>query len=142
MRTSIVGTTAGAGLGAGYGFLKVKDTPAVTVDAKVQRLVSPAVLLFMDEGKEEIEVGQCSYQAHSPSQVRADDYSLIGATLAALLVPTVFLKRAPFIALVLGGAGIGLGAGTAFHIAKEYNEGKDARPTGMVSCSAYSDQLG
>lgn len=41
MRTSILGTTAGAGLGAGLGFFKVKDTSAPAIDAKVQRLVSP-----------------------------------------------------------------------------------------------------
>jgi len=40
MRTSILGTTAGAGLGAGFGFFKVKDIPEVAVDAKVQKLVS------------------------------------------------------------------------------------------------------
>jgi len=44
------------------------------------------------------------------------------------------LNRAPLVNLVLGGASIGLGAGTWTHIAKSFTEGEDVRPEGMVSC--------
>ena len=58
---------------------------------------------------------------------------MIGATLGALLVPTVFLRRAPFISLVVGGGSIGLGAGVWVHLAKMLQEGRSTKPEGMVS---------
>ena len=71
-------------------------------------------------------------QAHSASQVQVDDYALIGAALGAVITPALLLRRAPFAALVLGGASIGMGAGTATHIAKMVGGGEKVKPEGMV----------
>lgn len=59
---------------------------------------------------------------------------MIGATLGAILIPAIFLKRAPFLSLVAGGGSLGLGAGTATHIFKTMSEGQKVKPEGMVSC--------
>lgn len=45
---------------------------------------------------------------HNPTQVRVDDYSKVGALLGALLTTTVFLKRAPLVTNLAGGAGLSL----------------------------------
>lgn len=66
------------------------------------------------------------------TQIRADDYSIIGAAVAALLVPAVLLRRAPTVNLILGGASIGLGAGVWTHLVKSFSEGRDVNPEGMV----------
>jgi hypothetical protein len=73
-----------------------------------------------------------STQANNASQLRADDYSIIGASLSALLIPAIFLRRAPTPALVLGGASIGLGVGTWTHVVKMFTEGEKVKPEGMV----------
>jgi len=57
----------------------------------------------------------------------------MGATLAGLIVPALFLKRAPLPLLVLGGASIGLGLGVDAHLIKSFQEGKQVKPEGMVS---------
>jgi len=71
-------------------------------------------------------------QKSNAGQVRTDDYSLIGAAIAAILVPAMFLRRAPLPDLVLGGAAIGLGAGVWTHTVQAMQEGEDVRPEGMV----------
>lgn len=68
-----------------------------------------------------------------------DDYSLIGAALGAVITPALLLRRAPFPALVLGGAGIGLGAGAATHIVQMLGGGEKVRPEGMVRRLSYPD---
>lgn len=69
----------------------------------------------------------------SESQIRADDYSFIGAALAGVIVPALLLRRAPFPTLVAGGACTGLGLGSAFYMVKASSEGEDIKPTGIVS---------
>jgi hypothetical protein len=51
-------------------------------------------------------------QRFSESQIRADDYSFIGAALAGVIVPALLLRRAPFPTLVAGGACTGI---VSFH---------------------------
>jgi hypothetical protein len=58
---------------------------------------------------------------------------MIGAGLSAIVIPALFLKRAPLYVLVPGGASLGLGVGTAFHIIDSWSKGEDVEPTGMVS---------
>jgi hypothetical protein len=60
---------------------------------------------------------------------------MIGAGLSAIVIPALFLKRAPLYVLVPGGASLGLGVGTAFHIIDSWSKGEDVEPTGMVSRS-------
>ena len=71
-------------------------------------------------------------QKHNATQVRTDDYSVIGAVLGALITPAIFLKRAPLPMLVVGGASLGLGAGVWAHLGKSLSEGKQVKPEGMV----------
>lgn len=52
-------------------------------------------------------------------------------------MPALLLRRAPFPTLVAGGAAVGLGAGTAFHISKTMMEGQDVKPTGMVRARSH-----
>ena len=72
-------------------------------------------------------------QRFSESQIRADDYSFIGAALAGVIVPALLLRRAPFPTLVGGGACTGLGLGAAYHMVKSASEGEEIKPTGIVS---------
>ncbi len=72
-------------------------------------------------------------QKHNRTQVRADDYSFIGAFMGILLFPAVFLKRAHVLQLAAGGASLGLGAGVWVHLAKSFTEGREIKPEGMVS---------
>ncbi|WWC92852.1 uncharacterized protein L201_007813 [Kwoniella dendrophila CBS 6074] len=60
-------------------------------------------------------------------QTRSNDYSLISATLAGLLIPAIFLKRAPLPSLVLGGASIGLGAGVWAHLGERLGKGEKVK---------------
>ena len=76
-----------------------------------------------------------SSQKHNASQIRTDDYSVIGAALGALLVPAVFLRSGRLPSLILGGACVGLGAGVWVHLGRMFTEGGDVRPEGMVSLS-------
>jgi hypothetical protein len=78
-------------------------------------------------------IGAVDGKKRSTTQVRTDDFSMIGATMGALLTSAIFLKRAPLPYLLLGGASIGLGAGVWVHLAQAYKEGNDVRPEGMVS---------
>jgi len=66
-------------------------------------------------------------------QIRTDDYSIIGAAVGALAGPAIFLRRAPTVTLVLGGAAIGLGAGVWTHIVQSFTKGEDIKPEQMVS---------
>lgn len=72
-------------------------------------------------------------QKHNAGQVRTDDYSIIGAALGMLLTPAIFLKRAPLIQLVAGGAALGLGGGVWVHLFKSLAKGEEIKPEGMVS---------
>ncbi|RSH93259.1 hypothetical protein EHS25_007613 [Saitozyma podzolica] len=108
MRVSTGGTVVGAGIGAGLGWLRLRDQPDYALEDRAYRL------------------------ANNASQLRADDYSIIGAALSALLIPAIFLRRASLPALVLGGASIGLGVGTWTHIVKVFTEGEKVKPEGMV----------
>ncbi|KAK4686617.1 hypothetical protein P7C73_g3511, partial [Tremellales sp. Uapishka_1] len=108
MRVSTVGVVAGGAVGAGMGYMRLANEPEAAVLDRTERL------------------------AANRTQVRTDDYSLIGAALSGLLVPAVLLKRAPLPYLVLGGASIGLGLGVWTHLVKSYGEGEDVRPEGMV----------
>lgn len=72
-------------------------------------------------------------QKHNQGQVRADDYSIIGAALGMLLSPAIFLKRANIVTLVAGGAAIGLGGGVWAHLAKSLTKGEEVKPEAMVS---------
>ena len=77
-----------------------------------------------------------TWKRFSESQIRADDYSFIGAALAGVIIPALLLKRAPFPTLVAGGACTGLGLGAAFHMVQSASEGEDIKPTGIVSHSS------
>ncbi|WWC65903.1 uncharacterized protein I303_108525 [Kwoniella dejecticola CBS 10117] len=57
-------------------------------------------------------------------QVRSNDYSIISATLSALLIPAIFLRRASLPSLVLGGASIGLGIGVWAHLGERLGKGE------------------
>jgi len=74
---------------------------------------------------------------HNPTQVRVDDYSKVGALLGALLTTTVFLKRAPLVWNLAGGAALGVAGGVITHTVqmiqeqgaeKAAKEAKDALP--------------
>ncbi|WWC73645.1 uncharacterized protein I206_107617 [Kwoniella pini CBS 10737] len=60
-------------------------------------------------------------------QVRSNDYSIISATLSALLIPAIFLRRAPLPSLVLGGASIGLGIGVWAHLGERLGKGEKVK---------------
>ncbi|KAL7425178.1 hypothetical protein Q5752_000866 [Cryptotrichosporon argae] len=108
MRVSTGWVGGGAVLGAGMGWARLAgQTPESVVD-RTERLRTNA------------------------SQIRADDYSFIGAALGSLVAPAVFTGRARLFSLALGGASIGLGAGVWAHLARMYGDGEDARPEGMV----------
>lgn len=63
-----------------------------------------------------------------PTQVRTDDYSLIGFTLGALITPTIFLRRASLPSLMLGGGLLGMSGGIYYHLYKSWTEGRDIKP--------------
>ncbi|ORX37680.1 hypothetical protein BD324DRAFT_622852 [Kockovaella imperatae] len=108
MRASVGGVVAGAGLGAGMGYMRLRGETAAALEDRVVRL------------------------SHNPSQIRTDDYSIIGSALGALIVPTLLLKRSRLPTLALGGAAIGLGAGVWVHLVRMWAQGADVRPEGMV----------
>lgn len=82
-------------------------------------------------------------QKHNRTQVRADDYSFIGAFMGILLGPAIFLKRANILQLAAGGASLGLGAGVWVHLAKSLTEGNEIKPEAMVSgAAAAGDDAG
>ncbi|WRT69756.1 uncharacterized protein IL334_006747 [Kwoniella shivajii] len=94
MHTSIIGTGLGAGVGVGLGYGES------AVRERLIRIKSDT------------------------SQTRSNDYSLISATLSAMLIPAVFLRRAPLPSLVMGGASIGLGVGVWAHLAERVGKGQ------------------
>jgi len=57
--------------------------------------------------------------------------------MGSLLTTAIFLKRAPFPYLLLGGGSIGLGVGVWVHLVQAYQKGADVRPEGMVCLSSY-----
>lgn len=58
---------------------------------------------------------------------------MIGAAVGGILSPAIFLRRAPTVTLVLGGAAIGLGAGVWAHLIQGLSKGEDVKPDAMVS---------
>ncbi|ORY34701.1 hypothetical protein BCR39DRAFT_556213 [Naematelia encephala] len=108
MSVSTSSVLVGSGIGAFMGWGRLRNEPEIALQDRIFRL------------------------AHNASQVRTDDYSIIGASLGIILAPALFLRRAPLVVLVLGGASIGLGAGVWAHLAQEMTEGQDVRPEGMV----------
>ncbi|SCZ96348.1 BZ3500_MvSof-1268-A1-R1_Chr8-2g10133 [Microbotryum saponariae] len=66
------------------------------------------------------------------SQTRVDDYGIIGGVLGALGTTTIFLKRAPMIWTVTGGAALGVAGGIIFHLAKSMQEGEHVKPEAML----------
>ncbi|OCF35199.1 hypothetical protein I317_02286 [Kwoniella heveanensis CBS 569] len=97
MHTSIGGAAVGGVIGAGLGYGEQ------AVGRRLERIRSDA------------------------SQIRTNDYSIISATLSALLIPALFLKRAPLPSLVLGGASIGLGVGVWARLGEKIGKGQGLR---------------
>ncbi|KAK6908870.1 hypothetical protein I203_102875 [Kwoniella mangroviensis CBS 8507] len=60
-------------------------------------------------------------------QTRSNDYSIISATLSAMLIPALFLRRAPLPSLILGGASIGLGVGVWAHLGERLSKGQKVK---------------
>jgi hypothetical protein len=69
-----------------------------------------------------------------PTQIRTDDYSLIGFTLGALITPTLLLKRASLPSLLLGGGLLGMSGGIGTHVYKSWADGYKVKPdlSGMI----------
>ncbi|EIW71364.1 hypothetical protein TREMEDRAFT_28036 [Tremella mesenterica DSM 1558] len=86
----------------------------------------------MGSQSEEAIFDRCERLKYNQGQLRCDDYSIIGASLGAIVTPAILLRRAPLPTLVFGGASLGLGMGTLTHIIKSFTEGEDVRPEGMV----------
>ncbi|KAG7580164.1 hypothetical protein FFLO_00135 [Filobasidium floriforme] len=103
---AIGGTAVSVPIGA----YMLKDESQVAMAGKRERLVS------------------------SPTQIRTDDYSLIGFTLGALITPTLLLKRAPLPLLLLGGGWLGMGSGILTHLYKSWSDGYAVKPdlSGMI----------
>ncbi|KAI9638854.1 uncharacterized protein MKK02DRAFT_41880 [Dioszegia hungarica] len=108
MRSANMAVLGGGALGAGAAWVRLRGASAESLEDRVFRL------------------------SHSTSQVHVDDYSFIGSALSAVVIPAIFLKRAPLPSLVTGGASVGLGVGSWTHIAGMFSQGKDVRPEGMV----------
>lgn len=53
--------------------------------------------------------------SYNTASIRADDHATIGAILFAMLTPAFFWKQANVANLILGGAGLGTGAGLYYH---------------------------
>ncbi|WVQ78977.1 hypothetical protein IAT38_001069 [Cryptococcus sp. DSM 104549] len=101
MYASIGGTSLGAGLGAGYGFVRGVGAGDGEVMARLEGVAMDA------------------------AQVRRNDYATICAAISALLTPAIFLRRARLPVLVLGGASAGLGAGAWGYVMQRWTKGKD-----------------
>ncbi|BEI81707.1 hypothetical protein CcaverHIS002_0208670 [Cutaneotrichosporon cavernicola] len=109
MRGAELSVLGGAAVGWGVGYARLRDQSEEAIEDRVYRL------------------------KHNASQVRADDYSAIGAFMGMLVVPAIFLKRASIFSLAAGGASLGLGAGVWVHIFKSLTEGSELKPEGMAS---------
>ncbi|GAA6006970.1 hypothetical protein JCM10207_009155 [Rhodosporidiobolus poonsookiae] len=68
----------------------------------------------------------------SASQRQADDYAVIGGVLGSLVGTTLFLRRAPLVWVIGGGASLGVAGGVLTHVAKGYAEGEDTVSPVMV----------
>ncbi|CAK9784545.1 hypothetical protein CC85DRAFT_283034 [Cutaneotrichosporon oleaginosum] len=109
MRGAEISVFGAAALGWGVGYARLQNQSPEAIEDRVYRL------------------------KHKKTQVRADDYSFIGAFMGILLFPAIFLKRANIVQLAAGGASLGLGAGVWVHVAKGFSEGREIKPEGMAS---------
>ncbi|KAF8315536.1 uncharacterized protein EI90DRAFT_3087966 [Cantharellus anzutake] len=57
------------------------------------------------------------------NRIRAQDYSIIGSVLSTPFITAFLWRRARLIHLILGGAGLGTGAGYGYHIWRFIMEG-------------------
>lgn len=55
---------------------------------------------------------------YDTNRIRAEDHSVIGSILLAVLTPAILWRRANIVNLVLGGAGIGSSIGLITHYAR------------------------
>ncbi|KAF9653889.1 hypothetical protein BDM02DRAFT_3152838 [Thelephora ganbajun] len=81
------------GLGAGGGFEYIRTAHSDEAAARDRRI-------------------RASYDTAS---IRADDHATIGTILFAMLTPAFFWKQANVANLILGGSGLGSGAGLCYH---------------------------
>ncbi|TXT07405.1 hypothetical protein VHUM_03125 [Vanrija humicola] len=109
MRVSTASVVVGAAAGGGLAYMRLQIEPRDKIEDRVYRL------------------------ARNKTQVRTDDYSIIGSVLGAIITPTIFLNRAPIASLVIGGASLGLGAGVWTHIIQSFTTGEEVAPAAMVS---------
>ncbi|KAK8849722.1 hypothetical protein IAR55_005057 [Kwoniella newhampshirensis] len=110
MGSSMASTFFGGVLGGGLAWGKMRGEGDLAVLGRVEKL------------------------GHDATQVRRNDYSLISAALSGLIVPAIFLRRAPLPSLVLGGASIGLGAGVWTHLAQTITGGNNVGRKDVVGC--------
>nr|XP_031858429.1 uncharacterized protein CI109_006192 [Kwoniella shandongensis]KAA5525501.1 hypothetical protein CI109_006192 [Kwoniella shandongensis] len=99
MGQSIATTALAAAAGGGLAWYQTKGDGELAILGKVEKLSLDA------------------------KQIRRNDYTLISAALSGLVIPAIFLKRAPLPSLVLGGASIGLGAGVWYHWIQMFTAG-------------------
>ncbi|KAJ9110201.1 hypothetical protein QFC20_003053 [Naganishia adeliensis] len=107
----------GAALSMPVAYYRLKDEPEVAMQNRMERLVT---------------------------QVRSDDYSLIGSVLGSLVITTIFYKRASIINNILGGSLLGMSAGVYAHLIQEWREGREVEPDlhGMLqSVPAVGNEL-
>ncbi|KAJ9109740.1 hypothetical protein QFC19_001970 [Naganishia cerealis] len=110
-------SVAGAAASMPVAYYRLKDEPPVAMQDRMQRL---------------------------PTQIRSDDYSLIGSVLGSLVVTTIFYKRASIINNILGGSLLGMSAGVYAHLIQEWREGQEVEPDlhGMLqSVPAVGNEL-
>ncbi|GAA5935341.1 uncharacterized protein JCM15063_001004 [Sporobolomyces koalae] len=84
-------------------------------------------------GMGDLQVKEKAWKVKSNAkQQRCDDYSVIGGVLGALVMTTIFLKRARLPWVIGSGATFGVAGGVLTHTVKDLQEGEELHPVEQV----------